>query len=129
MKLDVVKSLIAVAISVLLAYTCYEICNYEHVQRVIAVGSFITIAIPILLALGVSSQSERSSVMLKALSWIFLLIELISNGVFVFFDIKYSYIYNYQWTYTSNVCADIQFYISYKNVKRDSCNSLITIKL
>ena len=86
MKLDVVKSLIAVAISVLLAYTCYEICNYEHVQRVIAVGSFITIAIPILLALGVSSQSERSSVMLKALSWIFLLIELISNGVFVFFD-------------------------------------------
>jgi hypothetical protein len=37
-------------------------------------------------ALGVSSQQERSSVMLKTLSWVFLLIGMVSNGVFVFFD-------------------------------------------
>ena len=86
MKLDAVKSLIAVAFSALLAYACYEICNYEHVQWVIAAGTFVSIGIPMILALGVSSQQERSSVMLKTLSWIFLLIEVISNGVFVFFD-------------------------------------------
>ena len=86
MKLDAVKSLIAVAISALLAYACYEICNYEHVQWVIAVGAFVSIGIPMMLALGVSSQQERSSVMLKTLSWAFLLIEMVSNGIFVFFD-------------------------------------------
>ena len=86
MKLDVVKSLIAVAISALLAYACYEICDYEHVQWVISAGAFVSIGIPMLLALGVSSQQERSSVMLKTLSWVFLLIEMVSNGVFVFFD-------------------------------------------
>ena len=86
MKLDVVKSLIAIAISALLAYACYEICNYERVQWVIAAGAFVSIGIPSMLALGVSSHQERSSVMLKTLSWVFLLIEIVSNGVFVFFD-------------------------------------------
>ena len=86
MKLDVVKSLIAVAISALLAYACYEICNYEHVRWVIAVGAFVTIGAPMMLALGVSSQQERSSVMLKTLSWFFLLIEIVSNAIFVFLD-------------------------------------------
>lgn len=86
MKLDIVKSLIAVAISALLAYACYEICDYERQQWVIAVGSFVSIGIPMTLALGVSSQQERSSVMLKTLSWVFLLIEIVSSGVFSFFD-------------------------------------------
>ena len=86
MKLDVVKSLIAVAISALLAYACYEICNYEHVRWVITAGAFVTIGTPMMLALGVSSQQERSSAMQKTLSWVFLLIEIVSNGVFVFLD-------------------------------------------
>ena len=86
MKLDVVKSLIVVAICALLAYACYEICNYEHIQWVIAAGAFVSIGIPMMLALGVSSRQERSSVMLKTLSWVFLLIEIVSNGVFVFFN-------------------------------------------
>ena len=86
MKSDVVKSLIAVAISALLAYACYEICDYEGVRLVITIGSFLTLGIPSLLALGLSSKQERSSVMLKTLSWIFLVFELISNGVFVFFN-------------------------------------------
>ena len=86
MKLDVVKSLIAVAISALLAYACYEICNYEHVRWIITAGTFVTIGTPMMLALGVSSQQERSSAMLKTLSWVFLLIEIVSNGVFVFLD-------------------------------------------
>ena len=83
MKLDVVKSLIAVAISALLAYACYEICDYEHVQWVISAGAFVSIGIPMLLALGVSSQQERSSVMLKTLSWVFLFLLLlqVTSGI------------------------------------------------
>lgn len=83
MKIDFVKSLIAIAISGLLAYACYEICDYEHIQWIITVGTFVTIGVPMTLAFGVSSQHERSSVMLKALSWVFLLIEMISNVIFV----------------------------------------------
>ena len=86
MKLDVVKSLIAVAISALLAYTCYEICHCEHFQSVITIGAFITICVPMMLAIGISSKHERSSLMLKALSWVFLILEVISNGVFICVD-------------------------------------------
>lgn len=86
MKIDFVKTIIAITISALVAYACYEICDYEHIQGVITIGAFLTIGIPMVLALGVSSQQERSSVMLKTLSWVFFLIEIISNGTFVFFD-------------------------------------------
>lgn len=64
----------------------HAICDYEHVQWIITAGSFVTIVIPMMLTFGISSQYERSSVMLKTLSCLFLLIEVISNGVFVFFN-------------------------------------------
>lgn len=86
MKLDVVKTLVALGISALLAYACYEICDYESVQQVITAGAFITLGIPSLLALGLSSKQERSSIMLKTLAWIVFFVELIINGIFVFFD-------------------------------------------
>lgn len=86
MKLDVVKSLIAFAISALLAYACYVICDKEHVQWIITAGSFVTIGVPMILALGASSQCERSSIMLKVLSWVIILIEIISNVIFAFCD-------------------------------------------
>ena len=86
MKLDVVKSLIAVAISALLAYACYEICDYEHLQWIIAIGSFLTLGVPLILALGIAIHRERSSTMLKALAWVVFLVEFIVNGIFVFYD-------------------------------------------
>ena len=86
MKFDIVKSIIAVAMSALLAYACYEICNHEHIQWVIAVGAFITLAVPMTAALGVSVQQERGTIVLKTLSWVILLAELITNGIFAFID-------------------------------------------
>lgn len=86
MKVDIVKLIIALAISALLAYACYEICKFEHVQWLITCGAFITIGIPASLALGISAKEERGSVMLKALAWIVLLIEIVANFIFVFFD-------------------------------------------
>lgn len=86
MKIDYVKSLIALAISALLAYACYEICNYESVKWVITGGCFLTVAIPTLLAIGISSNKEKSSLSLKMLSWIVIFIEIASNFIFVFFE-------------------------------------------
>ena len=39
-----------------------------------------------MLALGISPKQERSSVMLKALTWVILLVEFTINGIFVFCD-------------------------------------------
>ena len=86
MKLDVVKSLIAVAISALSAYACYEICDYDRVQWVITIGAFLTLGITSVFSLGITLEQVRSSTMLKALACIFLIVEFITNGIFVFFD-------------------------------------------
>ena len=86
MKIDFVKSFVAVAISALLAYACYEISDYENVQWVITIGSFLTIAIPFVFAIGVSAKEERIALNLNVLSWMFLVVEFISNACFVFFD-------------------------------------------
>lgn len=86
MKLDVVKSLIAVAISALSAYACYEICDYDRVRWVIAIGAFLTLGITSVFSLSITLEQVRSSTMLKALAWIILIVEFITNGIFVFFD-------------------------------------------
>lgn len=86
MKIDFVKILIAVAISALLAYACYEICNYERVRWTITIGAFISILLPILLAMGISAKEERGAIMLKTLSYLLLVMEIVANGIFVFFD-------------------------------------------
>ena len=86
MKIDFVKSFVAVAISTLLAYACYEICAYENVQWVITIGCFLTIAIPFVFAIGVSVKEERIALNLNILSWTFVIIEFLSNTCFVFFD-------------------------------------------
>lgn len=86
MKVDVVRGFIAFAISALLAYACYEICNFERVQWVVTIGAVVTLGIPLMFALGVSSKQERSSVVLKTLSWLVFTVGLLSNGIFVFFD-------------------------------------------
>lgn len=88
MKVNFVNSLIAVAISALLAYVCYEICDYERIQWVITIGAFITIALPALFAIGVSVKEQRGSIMLKTLSYVFFIMELVANGIFVFFDFQ-----------------------------------------
>ena len=65
MKIDLIKSLIAIVISTLLAYACYCICKSDSVQWVITVGAGTTIAIPMMLAIGVSAKAERTAVMLQ----------------------------------------------------------------
>ena len=86
MKLDIIKCIITIAISALLSYACYEICNYDNLQWVITIGAFLTIGIPLIFSMAVSSVKERSEIMLKALSWITLITEVIANGIFVLFD-------------------------------------------
>ena len=86
MKLDVVNSLIAIAISALMAYACYEICVYDRVRLVVTIGAFLTLGITSVFSLGITLEQVRSSTMLKALAWVIRIVEIITNGIFVFFD-------------------------------------------
>ena len=61
MKLDVVKSVIAVAISALLAYACYEICDYDRVRWVVTIGAFLTLGITSVFSLGITLISSRNT--------------------------------------------------------------------
>ena len=86
MKIDFIKTIIAIGISALLAYACYEICDFEKVRTIITAGAFITIFIPCQLSIGMTSDKERGGIMIKTLSWIILFIEVVANLVFSFFD-------------------------------------------
>lgn len=86
MRINVIKSLIAIAISALLAYACYAICAYEHVRWIITIGAFLTIATPTLLTIGITAKKARSATMLSALSGVLLFVEIVANGIFAFFD-------------------------------------------
>lgn len=86
MKIDAIRTVIAVAISVLLAYACYEICKFERVQWIITIGAFVTIVIPTIFAMGVTAKESRNALMLVTLSWIMLISEAIINFTFVFSD-------------------------------------------
>ena len=86
MKIDIVKSVIAVAIGTLLAYALYEICDIERVRLVICIGGFLVLTTPLLLAIGISAKEERGSIMLKTYSWVVFMIALIINFSFSFFD-------------------------------------------
>ena len=84
MKVDVLKSVIALGISALLAYACYEICDHGSLKMTIATGAFVALAIPSLLAMGLSPKQERRAVVLKTLSWSFFIIEILTNAIFAF---------------------------------------------
>lgn len=86
MKIDFIRTIIALCIGALLAYANYVICDYEQVRGVITMGSFVTLSLPLVLAIGISVEHERSSIVLGVLSWVFFAVEAISNGIFVFFD-------------------------------------------
>ncbi len=81
MKVNVLYSMIAVAISALITYGIYYVCRNEN-ALFLAVGCFIFVGFPLFLAMGVSSTSGRTSVNMKVLALVFFVVLLITNIVF-----------------------------------------------
>lgn len=81
MKVYALYSVIAAAISALLAYGIYSFCRGEN-ELLMAIGSFLFIGFPLFLAMGVSSPAERSSANMKVLAVTFFLLALAINIVF-----------------------------------------------
>lgn len=86
MRVNILNSIIAFALAALLAYSCYCISDYESVRLIVAVGSFVAIGIPLLMALGLKSKDERGSVLLGVVSWLVSAVQIGVNFVFAFFE-------------------------------------------
>lgn len=89
MKLELIKSFVAVAISALLGYALYSWCDNEN-GVLLSVGGGLVFAITLIYALGIKVEGVRSMVNSKITSWIFFAIFLILNVVFAKIDFKVS---------------------------------------
>lgn len=86
MKINIVKSIIAIAFSALFAYACYAICKYDEIRWLLTIVSFVMFGAMSIMTFGLKAKSERSSVVLSVLSGTLLTVAVIMNFVFAFFD-------------------------------------------
>jgi hypothetical protein len=85
MKVNFIKSVIALAISGLIAYGFYSFHNSEN-KMLLIFGTFLFTAITTLLAIGISFELPRTTVMVRTVSGIFFAVALLSNLIFSFTD-------------------------------------------
>jgi hypothetical protein len=83
MKVNFIKSIIAIAVSGLIAYGFYSFHDSEN-KLLLSVGSFLFVAITLLLTIGISFDLPRTSTNVRTVSAIFFLVALTSNIIFSF---------------------------------------------
>lgn len=83
MKIDFIKTLIALAVSFLIAYGLYSFHESEN-KILLSAGSFVFLAITLILTIGASFELPRTTTNVKVVSGIFFAIALISNLIFTF---------------------------------------------
>lgn len=85
MKLDVVKTVIAVALSLLVAYGMYAFDASEHGWLLPGV-TFVEMLLFLITALGLKIEWLRTMANIKIVAWVFFLIGLIANIIFSRFN-------------------------------------------
>ena len=83
MKINLVQTIIAIAVSLLIAYGLYS--NHESENKILlCVGSFVFLTSTLIITIGASFELPRTTVNVKTTSAIFFAIALISNLIFTF---------------------------------------------
>jgi len=85
MKIDFIKTLIAIAVSLLIAYGLYSFHESEN-KILLSAASFVFLAITLILTIGASFELPRTTNNVKVVSGIFFAIALISNLIFTFIN-------------------------------------------
>jgi len=83
MKINFVQSIIAIALSLLIAYGLYSFHNGEN-KILLSVGCFVFLCATLLMAIGASFELPRTTTNVKVVSGVFFVIALISNLIFTF---------------------------------------------
>ena len=85
MKIDIVKTLISLAVSTLIAYGFYSFHHSENSQLLVYT-SFVELFLSSFLVLGIRFELNRTTTLLRTTSSIFFVVFLITNIVFSFFS-------------------------------------------
>ena len=83
MKINFLQTIIAIAVSLLIAYGLYSFHDSEN-KILLSVGSFVFLAITLVLTIGTSFQLPRTTTNVRVVSGIFFAVALISNLIFTF---------------------------------------------
>ena len=83
MKLNFAQTIIAIAISLLIAYGLYSFHNSEN-KLLLSLGSFVFLATTLIMAIGVNFEESRTTTNIRVISGIFFAIAFISNLIFSF---------------------------------------------
>ena len=81
MKLNFVPTIIAIAVSLLIAYGLYTFHDSEN-KIVLSLGSFVFLGMTLVIAIGVNFEQPRTTTNIRVVSGIFFTIALISNLIF-----------------------------------------------
>lgn len=84
MKVKVVPTIIAAAISALLAYALFVICRTDVLELLIAIGGFLCFFLTLATGTALRFEQHRTSVNTITLGWLFFVIMLVSHGIFAF---------------------------------------------
>jgi hypothetical protein len=85
MKINFVQTIIAIAVSLLIAY-CFYNFNESANKILLSFGSFVFMAVTLILAIGTSFKLPRTSINVRVISGIFFTIALITNLIFTFLN-------------------------------------------
>lgn len=83
MKINFVPTIIAIAITLLIAYGFYSFYEGEN-KLLLTSGSFIFIVATLIMSIGVSYQLPRTTTNIRTVSGIFFMVALVSNVIFSF---------------------------------------------
>ena len=85
MKINFVQTIIAIAVSLLIAYGLYSFHDSEN-KILLSVGSFVFLATALVMAIVASFELPRTTTNIRVVSGIFFVIALISNLIFMFIN-------------------------------------------
>jgi len=84
MKINFVQTIIAIAVSLLIAYGLYSFHDSEN-KTLLSLGSFILLAVTLVITIGVNFEQSRTTTNIRVVSGIFFVLAFISNLIFSFF--------------------------------------------
>lgn len=87
MKINFLQTIIAIAVSLLIAYGLYSFHDSEN-KILLSAGSFLFLATTLVINIGTSFQLPRTTTNVRVVSGFFFAVALISNLIFTF--IKFS---------------------------------------
>lgn len=83
MKLNPITTIIAMAISAIIAYCLYSWCKSDN-QILLSIGGFLSLFVTFMFTIGVSFEQNRTTTNIRFLSGVFFAFAFISNMIFAF---------------------------------------------